>query len=354
MKQIYKIKRPSWLLEKPREFSRLWLDKNENTHPELQNLYKKILNKINPIHISTYPELGSLYKKISVYEKIPTKNIIFGHGSDGCIKNIFEAFTKKNQKVITLSPTFAMYEIYPKIFDLKHHKFDYEYSKNGPYLDLDKLVEKIKLGKPKLLCIANPNSPTGTIIKKEKLVRLIKVCYKLKCNLLIDEAYYGFCKETSKNLVKKFNNIFIVRSLSKAWGLAGLRLGYIISNKKNIEILNKIRPMYEINTFGSEFLKLILNEKYLIQLNSIIKDMKKAKIDFYKFLKKKEFDYFISEGNFIHFKIKDENKKKIIKNLSNLSYFRLSESHKCLNNYSRITLTSTKNIKKIIKILEQT
>ena len=245
-----------------------------------------------------------------------------------------------------------MYDIYPKIFNLKHIKFNYESSKNTPYLNLDKLIKKIRLEKPKLLCIANPNSPTGTIIGRVKLIKLIKVCYKLKCNILIDEAYYGFCKETSKNLVKKFNNIFIVRSLSKAWGLAGLRLGYIISNKKNIEILNKIRPMYEINTFGSEFLKLLLDKKYLSQLNLILKDMKNAKYNFYKFLKKNKFEYFVSQGNFVHFKFKYENKKKIIKYLSNLSYFRLSESHECLNNYSRITLTSTKNINKIIKILK--
>ena len=90
---------------------------------------------------------------------------------------------------------------------------------------------------------------------------MIKISQKYRCLMLIDEAYYGFCKETSKQFVKKYKNIFIVRSLSKAWGLAGLRLGYIISNKKNIEVLNKIRPMYEINTFGAEFLKLLLRQK---------------------------------------------------------------------------------------------
>ena len=98
MKKTDLIKRPSWILEKPRKLNKLWLDKNENTHPKLLNLYKKILKKINPIHISTYPELGSLYKKISSYEKISPQNIIFGHGSDGCIKNIFEGFTKKKRK----------------------------------------------------------------------------------------------------------------------------------------------------------------------------------------------------------------------------------------------------------------
>ena len=88
-------------------------------------------------------------------------NIIFGHGSDGCIKNIFEAFIQKNQKVLTLSPTFAMYDIYPKIYNLKHLRIDYEFSEKAPILNLEKLISKIKLEKPKLLCIANPIVPQG-------------------------------------------------------------------------------------------------------------------------------------------------------------------------------------------------
>jgi histidinol-phosphate aminotransferase len=353
MSQLNKIIRPLWITQKPRKISKLWLDKNENTHPKLQILYKRILKKINPIHISSYPDLGGLYKKISFYEKIPSENIIFSHGSDGCIKNIFDAFTQKNQKVITLSPTFAMYDIYPKIYNLKHLTFDYNFSRKAPSLDLQNLINKVKSEKPKLLCIANPNSPTGTIIKKKNILELIKTCHKFRCKLLIDEAYYGFCKETSKKFVKKYDNIFIIRSLSKAWGLAGLRLGYIISNKKNIELLNKIRPMYEINTFGAEFLKLLLDKKYLTQLNLILNDMINAKYNFLKFLKENKFEYFSSYGNFIHFKIKHENKKNVIKELSKLSYFRLSESHKCLKDYCRITLTSSENIDKIIKIIKQ-
>ena len=353
MNQINKIKRPSWIFQKPRQINKLWLDKNENTHPKLQILYKKIIKKINPIHISSYPDLGGLYKKISSYEKVSSENIIFSHGSDGCIKNIFEAFNKKNQKVITLEPTFAMYDIYPKIYDLKHLKVNYEFSKKAPNLNLQELFKKIEIEKPNLICIANPNSPTGTIIEKKNILKLIKTCHKLSCKLLIDEAYYGFCKETSKKFVKKFDNIFIVRSLSKAWGLAGLRLGYIISNKKNIEVLNKRRPMYEINTFGAEFLKLLLNKKYLTQLNLILKDMINAKKDFYNFFKNNKFEYFPSHGNFVHFKLKDKNKKKIVQNLSKLSYFRLSENHKCLKNFSRITLTSSKNTNKIIRILKK-
>ena len=353
MNRMNKIKRPSWILQSSRSFKKLWLDKNENTHPKLLNLYSKILKIINPIHISTYPDLGSLYQKISSFEKIPSKNIIFGHGSDGCIKNIFDAFTKEKQKVMTLLPTFAMYDIYPKIYNLDHYQFNYEYSKTGPKLNLNKLFSRLNKVKPKLLCIANPNSPTGTIIKEDEIVRLIKVCSNIKCYLLIDEAYFGFYNRTSKKLISKFNNVFVVRSLSKAWGLAGLRLGYIISSKSNIEILNKIRPMYEINTFGAEFLKLLLNKKYLKELNFILKDMKNAKYVFLNFLRKNKFEYFPSHGNFIHFKINSLNRKKIIRDLSKLSYFREAEKHKSLKNYSRITLTSTENTKKIIKEIKK-
>ncbi len=352
MSQFKTINRPSWTLQKARKLNKLWLDKNENTHPKLVKLYQNILRNIKPIHISTYPELGSLYKKISSHENLSSKNIIFSHGSDGCIKNIFEGFIKKNQKVLTLSPTFVMYDIYPKIFNLNHLKFDYNFSKNGPKIDLKNLIKKVKKEKPKFLCIANPNSPTGTIIEEVNIHKLIKVCKSVKCFLLIDEAYYGFYNNTSKKFIKRYDNVFIIRSLSKAWGLAGLRLGYIISNKKNIEVINKIRPMYEINTFGAEFLKLLLDKKYFVKLKLIIKEMINAKYLFYKFLKKNNIKYFLSHGNFVHFKIK-QNRKKIIHNLSKLSYFRLSEKHKCLDNYSRITLTSENNIKKIIRILKK-
>ena len=352
MKKFIKVYRPSWIYQKPRSLKKLWLDKNENTHPGLLNLYKNILKKINSIHITTYPELGTLYKKISLYEKVSSSNIIFSNGSDGCIKNIFEGFSKENQKVLTLSPTFVMYDIYPKIFNLNHLKFDYSFSKNGPVINVEKLIKIIKKKKPKFFCIANPNSPTGTIIENKHIHRLIKACLDVKCLILIDEAYYGFYKETSKKFIKKYNNVFIIRSLSKAWGLAGLRLGYIISNRKNIEVLNRIRPMYEINTFGAEFLKLLLEKKYLVRLRLILKEMIMAKKFFYKFLEKNNIKHFLSYGNFVHLKIV-KNKKKVIKNLSKLSYFRPFEKHKCLKNFSRISLTSKKNMNKVIKIIEQ-
>tara|TARA_B100000242_G_C43037360_1_gene483695 strand:- start:639 stop:1700 length:1062 start_codon:yes stop_codon:yes gene_type:complete len=351
MKKIFRLNRPLWISQKPRELKKLWLDKNENTHPQLLNLFSNIQKKINSIHISTYPELGSLYKKISSYEKISSANVIFGHGSDGCIKNIFEAFSKKNQKVLTLSPTFVMYDIYPKIFNLNHIRYDYNFSKNGPSINLEKLIEIINKKKPKFFCIANPNSPTGTIIDELNIHKLIKACENIKCFILIDEAYYGFYKKTSKKFIRRYNNVFIIRSLSKAWGLAGLRLGYIISNQKNIQVLNKIRPMYEINTFGAEFLKLLLDKRYLVKLKLVLKEMINAKYFFYKFLEKNNIQYFLSHGNFVHFKIV-KNKKKIINNLSKLSYFRPSEKHKCLKNFSRITLTSQKNMNKLIKIIK--
>ena len=80
MKHINNIKRPSWISLKARKLDKLWLDKNENTHPKLQTLYKEVIKKINTNHISSYTDLGSLYKKIFSFEKISSDNIIFGHG----------------------------------------------------------------------------------------------------------------------------------------------------------------------------------------------------------------------------------------------------------------------------------
>ena len=88
------------------------------------------------------------------------------------VLKMFLRLLHKKQKVLTLSPTFAMYDVYPKIFDLKHSKFDYNFSKKGPELNLKKLLLKIKDEKPKLLCLANPNSPTGTILQMRENLKI--------------------------------------------------------------------------------------------------------------------------------------------------------------------------------------
>ena len=163
------LNRPDWSKSQKRLSNRFWLDKNELFLEDNFNEFKKILQKIKPYNLSSYPDLSYLYKQLSNYSKIKVDQLILTNGSDGGIRMVFDLFTNQRDKVLILNPTFAMYEIYCKIFKLRFKKIDFLFSDNGPQISLEKICNEIKQYKPKLFCIPNPNSPTGTIFKIEDI-----------------------------------------------------------------------------------------------------------------------------------------------------------------------------------------
>ena len=108
--------------------------------------------------------------------------------------------------------------------------------------------------------MSNPNSPTGTIIDKKDIKKILVKTKKLNIPVIIDEAYYGFTKQTTINLISKYKNLFVTRTFSKMFGLAGLRVGFIASNSKNIEYISKLKPMYETNSVAIEAAKILLKK----------------------------------------------------------------------------------------------
>ena len=160
--------------------------------------------------------------------KISSENLVFTAGSDQAIKNTFELFYEKNKNVITIDPTFAMVDIYCKIFKTKQIKIGYEKNLKLRIDDIYKSINK----KTCLVILANPNSPTGTLIKKNDLIKIIKKAQKFNAKVLLDEAYYEFSNYNFLSKIKIYKNLIIIRTFSKIFGFAGLRSGYVVSNKK--------------------------------------------------------------------------------------------------------------------------
>ena len=342
MKLIY---RTDWQKIKERDQSKLWIDKNENSDEILNRINFNYLKNVDHKSIFAYPDLGRLYKSLAKFLKLKIDNIMLSAGADGAIKSVFENFTKKGDGILRFEPTFAMYSIYPKIYGLKDIVINYTKSKNGPYLDQEVFLKKIKKSKPKLICIANPNSPTGTILKKNEMIKVFHLAKKIKSIILLDEAYYPYYKHTYKSLINKFDNLVIVRT-TKSFGMSGMRVGYLISNKKIVQFLKQSRQLYEINNLGAKlFLHLIKNYKFV---KASIKRLENGKSYFISEMKKLNFDLLPGNANFLHVNF-GKKRGKILKNLRKISYIREIESHPSLKNYSRITLTSKSNFKKIVK-----
>ena len=183
------------------------------------------------------------------------------------------------------------------------------------------------------------------------LDKIFKICEKNSCYVLIDEAYHLFYKPSQIKKINTYKKLIVVKSFSKAFGLAGLRAGCIISNTETINFLKSYKQMYEINHFCSAVLDKIFTKKGLKIIKESINEKKRGKKFFLKFLKKNNFKFFESKGNWVHIDF-GKNKKNIIKDLKKICYFRENDLLLPKKGYSRFTLTNTENFKKIIKVIK--
>ena len=275
-------------------FGQIRLDKNERADSHFSFFLNKLKKNISSDLISAYPEFDKIYNKLSKKLNVSSSNIVFTAGSDQAIKNTFELFYKKNKKVITINPTFAMVDIYCKIFKTKQIKIGYDKKLQLKLTDIYRSIDKNTC----LIVLANPNSPTGTLIKKSDLIKIINKAKKYNIKVLLDEAYYEFSKYNFLSKIKKFENLIIIRTFSKMFGLAGLRLGYVVSNKNIIKKYFAIKPMYEINSVAVKALELMIDNSKIIKL--YLKQMREGEEYAKIFCKNNNFKFIKCYANFFH------------------------------------------------------
>jgi histidinol-phosphate aminotransferase len=276
------------------------MDRNERINPFNKIIYKKIFSKIEGHNLLMYPDQRPLYKKLSKFLKIKKENILLTSGSDSAIKFIFEAYTKKNDKVAYFWPTYGMIDFYCNLYGCKSKKINYDKNLN---LNLNQLI-KICSDKIKVLLIANPNQPTGTVLNSITLKKIINLSKKYKFLLVFDEAYIEFSnKKSLVYLTEKNKNIIVTRTFSKAFGLAGARIGYLVSNRKNVTNLMKVKPYADINILAIKSAEVALDNLGILKKNLI--EIKKSKKIIKKFCEKRKLKFINTETNFVHVKFRN-------------------------------------------------
>lgn len=195
---------------------------------------------------------------------VPPRNIFLGNGSDEAIDILFRSFCNPGiDNVITVPPTYGMYEVSAHINDVEVRKVKLN---SGYQLDMEGIAEAID-GNTKIIFICSPNNPTGNSIDRQDIETILANFNGL---VVIDEAYINFSKQkTFIQELTEYSNLVILQTLSKAWGLAGLRIGMAFASEEIIEVLNKVKPPYNINEASQ---KLVLEAlKNVDQVNSWIK-----------------------------------------------------------------------------------
>jgi len=309
----------------------VFLDANENPFDNGINRYPD-------------PQQWRLKERLSEIKGIAKENLILGNGSDEIIDLIMRAFCEPSQdKVIICNPTYGMYQVAAQINDLKLCELELDADFQP---DLKAILEN---NDSKLLFLCSPNNPTGNLIEKDILTKLLN---QFKGLIVLDEAYIDFAADVS--MVKELDNypnLVILQTLSKAWGMAGIRLGIGLASIEIIEILNKIKPPYNVNTLTQEkALELLSDEKRSqeeIKLLLEERDWMLRELKSLFFVEK----VFPSQANFILIRVKDANtlynflieKGIVIRNRTNMSQ---------LENCLRISIGTTKENQTLFKALK--
>ncbi len=232
----------------------LRLDFNENTIGP-SPLVLKSLREISRDEISIYPEYSGLTEKVvealtkqNSRVNIKSSEIGIFNGVDAAINAIFHAYGDFDDVMLTTSPTFGYYTPCAQMRGMKINSIPYE-GKDFQY-PFDNICEFITENHPKILLICNPNNPTGTRLRPERIIEIAKLSSKTL--VVVDELYEAFAGDSVLPIVdfQKTPNLIVLRSLSKTAGLASLRIGFAIGHSTVINIVNRVTGPYDVNSFA--------------------------------------------------------------------------------------------------------
>jgi len=289
----------------------------------------------------------NLKEKISKIKNIHVENIFIGNGSDEAIDILFRAFCNPGKdNVIICPPTYGMYEVSANINDIEVRKVNLLYNFQ---LDVNSIISAID-DKTKLIFICSPNNPTGNSLNGKDVEYLLKTFDGI---IVVDEAYINFSKEKSfANDLRDYPNLVVLQTFSKAWGMAGLRVGMAFASGVIVDVFNKIKPPYNVNSVSQKLALEALNNINVVDewVKQIVAERERMSVELAKlpFVIK----VYSSDANFILLKTIDANEiynyllanKIIIRNRSNIT---MCEG--CL----RITIGTKEENKIIIDKLKQ-
>lgn len=234
----------------------------------------KIMTAMKNIELNRYPDTeGVKVRKLyAEYAGVKTENIIMGNGSDEMLSLVIGATIGRGKKVLTLNPDFSMYDFYVTLNDGEIIK--YKVNEDGSFNVQDFIMMGI-INNVDLIMFSNPNNPTGFALPCESIIEILKAFSNTK--VLIDEAYYEFNKESIVKYINEYKNLLVTRTLSKAWGLAAIRVGFLIGNEELIKELNNYKVPYNVNSLSQVVAENMLQNTDRVRINSdvIIKEREK-------------------------------------------------------------------------------
>jgi len=285
---------------------------------------------------------------IATYKKVNSNQVVIGNGSDELIDLLIRCFCEpKQDNILICEPTFGMFKVYAQLNNVEVLNAPL---KKESFLFDEQVILKTTNLRTKLIFICTPNNPTGISITIEQLKT---IALNFKGIVVVDEAYIDFSEKGSAlSLITEFENILVLQTFSKAWGLAALRVGVAYGNPSIIEILNKVRPPFNINSHSQELILKALNKSAI--KDTLVESILKQKTYLENELQQLPFVKNILESDANYFLIEVSNANDICNYLLEKTIL-ISNRSNLLNceNRIRISVGTEKENKQLIDTLKQ-
>lgn len=324
---------------------RIRLDANESFRQPPKEIMDKIKDAAASVAYNRYPDpyADELCHAFADFYHIDPENVMAGNGSDELISILSGAFLMKGEGVMTLSPDFSMYRFYCGINETKC----YEYQKNPDFtVNVDDLIRMVQDYKIRMLIFSNPCNPTSLGLRREEVRHLIRSVDAL---VVLDEAYMDFWDQSLLEEVENYDNLIILKTCSKAIGMAGIRLGFAVANPTLIRSLKAVKSPYNVNAVSQKIGTVILKKKEWLQ--TCLQEILASKRALYTMLKRMvsnhEDHITVIDGvtNFVMIQISDG--ERVYQNL-----LKQGIAVRCFGNYLRVTAGTMEENEDFIRAFE--
>jgi histidinol-phosphate aminotransferase len=268
----------------------LRLDYNENT-AGCSPAVRGALGRLTREGIATYPEYGPIRARLAKFFRVSPREMVLTNGADEALRLIGDAFLDRAQAMLLVEPTFTMYRIYAALFESRVVALRYDQQLGLPLAEVLQALAQ----NPRVFFLANPNNPTGTLVAKGALRQILEAAPRTL--VAVDEAYFDFSGVTVLPWIRKYPNLVVIRTFSKACGMAGLRLGCLLANEELALHLRMAQPPFPVNVAALVAAQAAIRDPAF--LRRFVREIQQSKSELERFLARKGCSVWSSHGNFL-------------------------------------------------------
>jgi histidinol-phosphate aminotransferase len=283
-KNVKSLPKPSYSPEVP---ARVRLDRNENPFDLPSGLKKDLMGELSKIPLNRYPPAypRELEKKIAEFHDLEPENVMVANGSDELIGLILKVF--EGDHIVISSPTFGMYGFFATLEGIE--TVDVPLDENFQLGDVEAFSENARA-----IFICSPNNPTGNVQPRKRITEVLET----GAPVVLDEAYAEFAGESNIDLIRDYDNLIVLRTFSKAFGLAGARIGYAVASGETMSYLRRVLPPFSVSSLSLKAAEFML--EHTDYVNHVIRYIVEERERLYREFRKYAYP---SKANFLLMKL---------------------------------------------------